>query len=174
MAWRRWTWLVPLGLFATMGCDAAKTNPSLDAARDTALGDGGSESDGDNGTGGDGPQLTSCNNSVGVWQAMADLDHVDCASRPLIPCFSSDGTTATSLEFKLLQFAREICRLPAYHWLRVDFVSGCPSTMAAKSTGPDLPSGLVDCLTRALATERWSCAVERTCAMVEYDTLALP
>lgn len=61
----------------------------------------------------------------------------------------------------------------AYHWVNIGLEAGCPTSLAIHTIAanpPNLPQ-LVECLTTALSTQRWRCALDATCAVAEFDTL---
>jgi hypothetical protein len=95
------------------------------------------------------------------------------AARAGTDCDSSQPA-AQALNQQVLKFALLTCHLAPYDTLRVEFEDGCPRQMNLKRLGSNAPvrPDLIDCLTRELATQRWSCAADpQACSMVEYDTL---
>jgi hypothetical protein len=107
-------------------------------------------------------------NGVGAWKVTVALQHTDCASRPITDC-----EPQSTPEGSLMRLANDTCHLPSYHWVRVEFESGCPATLSVQSLSQPAPE-LMACLTAALATLRWRCALQADCALVEWDTLARP
>lgn len=113
-----------------------------------------------------------CGESM-LWDVIVDLDHADCLARPTTECTLGGGSEPLPLAGQLLLFAKQICQLPSYRWVRVEFSEGCPASLSVRAAGPGtLDPQLVDCLVAALSTQRWRCADEPRCAVVEWDTLA--
>src|SRR6185503_5102143 len=109
-----------------------------------------------------------CMPSAGSFKVTVALEHADCGSRPIIDCSVTDPTYALGSE--LLNIAREACALPNFHWVRVEFESGCPTMLTVQSLA-QASVELVDCLTAVLLPQRWRCALPASCAVVEWDTL---
>ena len=159
--------LIVLGLIAITGCDSGmQSRPSDGGPGDSGLGDGGAS---DATT--DGPDATACGSDWGPWQTVVKLDDANCTARPVTECPGSPDASAQGPGTKLAEIALQTCQLPSYHYVRVDFVAGCPSVLSMKTPGAAPASALVDCLTTALSNQRWSCAVDQPCEMFEHDTL---
>jgi hypothetical protein len=116
---------------------------------------------------------TSCVASgADPWPTTVMLDYADCATRALASCQTA-ATTQMEIDMSVLMFARAICHLPNFYYLRVELVSGCPSLMNVKGVRGAIPDPqVVDCLARELPKQRWSCTDGMACSLVEYDTLA--
>jgi hypothetical protein len=106
-----------------------------------------------------------------AWTAIASIDTQGCDMRPLVVCGASGASMSERLGAHLLGVARS-CGLPAYTYVQVAFVAGCPNGVRLRdAVGRAVPAGLSPCLVEALKRARWDCAVGLPCATVEYDTL---
>jgi hypothetical protein len=112
------------------------------------------------------------NDDGGAWTAITAVDMPSCDGRKLKACPSNEGTPADTVAADLLRLAIDRCQLPSYVYLEVGFVAGCPSRIRLRDgIGRPVSVELVSCLFGALRTERWECATDVSCALVEHDTL---
>jgi hypothetical protein len=106
----------------------------------------------------------------GEWQAVVAIDDSGCSSRTALDCgpLGSQGGV-----YLVLSRLFSDCRVPSYTFVRVDFADRCARRLlVTRLRGPDPGiQPLVDCLKDHLVGQRWACATDSPCGVLERDTL---
>jgi hypothetical protein len=101
---------------------------------------------------------------------MVAIDDTGCSSRTALDCRSPQGPDGVVY---VLDWLFHQCGIPSYTFVRVDFADGCARRLLvthAQGRDPGIQT-LLDCLKDSLAGQRWACATDAPCGLLERDTL---